>query len=97
MPISTNILNTIITIFTICGGALFTIGSVTYLPSINSSIGGVLFILGSVFYFMCDIIGVKLEPEFSPWKPCDNVGGLRALLVAIGNVAFVVGSVYFLP
>ena len=100
MPTSSILINTSITTLTMCGGTLFTIGSIMYLPAlsyVNANVGGVLFIIGSMFYFTCDILGARIEPEFSPLKPFDNIGSLRALLVAIGNIAFIVGSIYFLP
>ena len=93
MVMATNILSCI-------GGVLFVVGSVVYWPSLandfNPNTGGILFIIGSCFFFFCDLMGHKIDPHFSPFKPFRNIGCLRAMLTMLGNMSFIVGSVYFL-
>lgn len=100
MAAKESIINISVTIITIFGGILFTFGSIIFLPRLysylNENAGGALFICGSVLYSVSDVLGAKIDPEFSPLKPWDNVGSLRALSGAISNIAYIVGSVYFL-
>ena len=84
----------------ITAGILFMIGSVVYWPSlsfINPNTGGILFIIGSSMFFACDIIEHFVTPTFSPLKPFSNIGSLKNCCVMIGNIAFIIGSVFFLP
>ena len=84
----------------VCGGILFIVGSIVYMPSIandfNPNLGGILFIIGSAFFFFCDLLSHFIEDRFSPFRNFRNVGSLRNLMVMIGNISFIVGSVYFL-
>ena len=84
----------------ITGGILFTVGSVVYWPTltyINPNTGGILFIIGSTFYFVCDILSGIVDPAFTAFKPLNNIGSLRTFLSLLGNLSFIIGSVYFLP
>lgn len=88
-------------IFNIIAGVTFVVGSVVYWPSIadefSPALGGILFIIGSCLFVLSDILGAVVEPIFSPFKPFKNLGSLRAFLLMLGNISFIVGSVYFLP
>ena len=101
MTSSHSLLNISITICTIFGAVLFNLGSIVYLPgiyqSLNKNAGGLLYTSGSVFYTITDVLCARADPEFNPLRPWDNIGSLKALLVAIGNIAYIVGSVYFFP
>lgn len=88
-------------IFHIIAGITFIVGSVVYWPSIaddfDPALGGILFIIGSCLFVISDSLGALVEPRFSPFKPFRNLGALRAFLLLLGNISFIVGSVYFLP
>ena len=50
-----------------------------------------------MLYTITDVLCARADPEFSPLRPWDNIGSLKALLVAIGNIAYIIGSVYCFP
>lgn len=100
MKLDLNHIHLSISFLSIAGSLLFTIGSIFYLPtlySLDPNLGGALFLIGSLFFYICDILNAIAEPEFSPLKPFDNVGSLIAMLTAMGNILFIIGSVFFLP
>ncbi len=82
------------------GGIFFVAGSVVYWPSLsylNPNLGGIFFIIGSCLFFFSDLAGAYLDPRFSPFRPLRNIGCHKSLITMLGNIAFIVGSVYFLP